>query len=270
MDAGPARRRPRRETGQTGPAGGRRCGRCSRAAGFRPVETNNAGVPVGLGRAGLAAAGSGAARSTVRRVQGQFAGLAELAVPHHQPPGGEVDVAAVERDRFTDPHSGDRQQPDQGGERGPPQRGAQRAGGGDQRGDVGVGIQVRAGPQRPLRQQIRGGHLVRRVERVQVGGEAAHRRQPVGPPVRAAVGGQPRPVQRRRHGDPRTRRSRRGGRGTGRAASPGGPAGSPARGAAPDSRPARRAASPVTTHRRSRRRGQGRASTASASRSTLA
>ena len=38
---------------------------------------------------------------------------------------------------------------------------------------------------------------------VQVGGEPAHRREPVGPPVRAAAGRLPRPVQRRGDGDRR-------------------------------------------------------------------
>jgi hypothetical protein len=97
-------------------------------------------------------------------VQGQFPGLAELAAAHDQPPGGEVDVALVERDRFPDPDPGHRQQPDQRGECGLSQWDAQRAGGRDQRRDVGGGIQVRTGAVRPLRQQLRSGHLVRGVQ----------------------------------------------------------------------------------------------------------
>jgi hypothetical protein len=55
-------------------------------------------------------------------MQNQFSGLAELAVTDQQPPRGRVEVAAVERDRFTDPDPGHRQQPDQRRERRLPQR----------------------------------------------------------------------------------------------------------------------------------------------------
>ena len=55
------------------------------------------------------------------------------------------DVATVEVARLPDPHPGHREQPDQGGVGGPSQRGPQRRGGRDYGGDVGFGIQVRAG-----------------------------------------------------------------------------------------------------------------------------
>ncbi|HEX2297559.1 MAG TPA: hypothetical protein VHH34_03400, partial [Pseudonocardiaceae bacterium] len=103
-------------------------------------------------------------------MQGQLAGLAELAVAHHQPLRMEIDVGAVQRDRFAHPDPSHRQQADQCGERGPPQRGAQRFGGGDERSDLGIGIQIEARPVRAVRQQVRRGHLMDRVQGVQVGG----------------------------------------------------------------------------------------------------
>jgi hypothetical protein len=54
-------------------------------------------------------------------MQRQLPGLAELAVAHHDQCAAQVDVAAVERDRFTDAHPGGGQQPDQGGVGGRPQ-----------------------------------------------------------------------------------------------------------------------------------------------------
>ena len=124
VDAWPARRRPWREPGQLGPAGGTRCGRCSRSAGSRrwrrttPVVAGGRGEPV---TQSLIAA----QRVDGAGMQRQLPGLAELAVPHQRAARWQVDVAAVERDRLPDPDAGHRQQPDQRGERGPPQRGAQ-------------------------------------------------------------------------------------------------------------------------------------------------
>ncbi len=137
-----------------------------------------------------------------RRVQGQLAGLAELSVLHRQPSRGEVDIITVQRDRLTDPQASDREQPDQGREGGLPQRIAQQARGGDQRRHLRLGVQVRARSTGPLRQQVRRRDLMRRVDGVQVGREAADSRQPVAPPVRGAVRGLPRPVQGGRDGDP--------------------------------------------------------------------
>src|SRR6266566_3672488 len=56
-------------------------------------------------------------------MQGQLACFAELAEPHGEPSGGEVDVCSVQRDRFPDPDPGHGEQPNQGGERGAPQGG---------------------------------------------------------------------------------------------------------------------------------------------------
>jgi len=83
-------------------------------------------------------------------VQRDQAGLAELAVAHgQQPVVVGVEVVAVEPDRLADAHPGDGQQADQGlvGRR--PKRAGQGAGGIDERGDVGLGVQVRGLPAWP-------------------------------------------------------------------------------------------------------------------------
>ena len=198
---GTAASRARGEPGQADQSGGRHGGRCSRAAGSRPW-TPTTPMRRSPGQFGRGAVGSCAAR---RRSWGAGPVPGSCRTCRGAPPAARrrVDVVAVEGDRLAHPDPGHRQQPNQRGERRPPQRAAQRAGGRDQRGDVGVGIQVGLGPVRALRQQIRGRHLVHGVQGVQVGGEPAHRREPVGPPARAAAGGQPRPVQRRRDGDRR-------------------------------------------------------------------
>ena len=164
------------------------------------VDTSSAGVPV-WGRAGHAAAGS-AQRATVVWVQRQLRGSCRTC--RRGPaasPAVEVDVAAVERDRLTDPHPGHRQQPDQGGERGPPQRRAQRAGGVRSARRSRRRSRGRGGAVAPARQQLRAAAPRARVEGVQVGGEPAHRRQPVGPPVEPSSSpraASPRPARARR------------------------------------------------------------------------
>ena len=135
-------------------------------------------------------------RSNRSRVQHQFSGLAELAVPHQQQPALGVEVVPVGRERLADPHAGHGQQRDQCADRRPPQRRGQRLRRRDQRGDVGRRIQVRDRPPCPPGQQIGGRDLHGRVEGVQVGGEAPHHRKPVCPPVHVA-GGQAGPGQRR-------------------------------------------------------------------------
>jgi len=89
-------------------------------------------------------------------VQRHLARLAELAVAHDQELVREVEVAAVEADRFPDPHPGDRDQPDQRPVGRDPQREAQGVGGGDQRRDLRVGVQVGRRPWRPAREQVLG------------------------------------------------------------------------------------------------------------------
>jgi hypothetical protein len=129
-------------------------------------------------------------------VQRDQAGLAELAVAHPQPVVVGVEVVAVEPDRLADAHPGDGQQADQGlvGRRA--ERAGQHAGGIDERGDVGLGVQVWDCPAWPASQQPWWRDLHARVEGVQVGREPAHRRQPVRPPARRGSGGRRRPAQR--------------------------------------------------------------------------
>ena len=176
-------------------------------------------------------------------VQGQLAGLVELAVADQQPPGGR---GRCRRGRARSPRP--TRIPVTASSPISVANVARRSG---VRSDAAAAISAAmsaseykygAGPLRPLRQQVRGGHLVRRVQGVQVGGEPADHREPVGPPVRAAAGGQPRPVQRGFDGDDVLRRWRSRWSRNWLRASPAGPAGSPARGAARGSRPAPRAA----------------------------
>jgi len=111
-------------------------------------------------------------------VQRQQPGLAELGLAHGQHAADEVEVTAVEADRLTDPHPGHREQADQRLVGGHAQRKPQAGGGRDQRRDVSAGVKVRSGPARPPWDQVRGRHLRRGVDGMQVGGEAADRREP--------------------------------------------------------------------------------------------
>jgi hypothetical protein len=116
-------------------------------------------------------AGAGSSRSRLQVVpqrghrgwvQRHQAGLAELAVAHpQQPVVVGVEVVAVEPDRLTDAHPADGQQPDQGlvGHR--PKRVGQGAGGVDERGDVGLGVQVRGCRRGPDRSSPGGGTSAR-------------------------------------------------------------------------------------------------------------
>ena len=143
-----------------------------------------------------------AASGDRRRVQGKFPGLVGLAVSHQHSPGGEVEVAAVQREGLTDPHAGHCEQSDQRDERGPAQWAAQPIGGSDQRDDLIVGVQIGHRALWPLRQQVGCGHFVGWVQRVQVGREPAHDRQPVGPPVRPVTAlGKACPIQDVADGD---------------------------------------------------------------------
>ena len=138
-----------------------------------------------LGRDGPVAAGE-IARSAVIVVwvKRELARLAELGVAHDQQSVGEVDVGAVEADRLTDPHPGDRQQPDQRAHRRRAVRRRDHPRAVHQRQDLRVGVEVRDRAPRPPRQQIGWRYLVRGVERVQVRGEAADDRQSLAMPVR--------------------------------------------------------------------------------------
>jgi hypothetical protein len=103
-------------------------------------------------------------------------------------PWGEVNVVAIQPDGLADPHAGDRQQTDQR----PVGRLAQPAAEDrrcrHQRNDLLIGVQVRGRTSRQVRAQVGGRHLVRRIERVQVGGEPAHGREPERSPASAPTG----------------------------------------------------------------------------------
>ena len=71
-----------------------------------------------------------------------FSPPTELRAADHDQPLGPVDVVVVEAHRFTDPHTGHRQQPEECLESCRPQRWCELAGGTHQRGDIGVGVQV--------------------------------------------------------------------------------------------------------------------------------
>jgi hypothetical protein len=134
-------------------------------------------------------------------VKRDLARLAELAVAHHQQSVGEVDVVAVQADRLTDSHPGDREQPDQRAHRRCAVWRRDHPCAVHQRQNLRVGIEVRDRAPRPPRQQISARYLVRGVDRVQMGGEAADDRQPLVVPVRAGRWRAGRPLKRQLRGD---------------------------------------------------------------------
>jgi hypothetical protein len=127
--------------------------------------------------------------------------LAELGVAHQQQPAPGVEVFIVEGDGFTAAHAGDRHQADQGFDGGPAQRRLQVLCLGEQRGDVGGGIQVGHCPVGSAGQQAGRRDLGGRVESGEVGGEAADHGDPHPQPARAGADRQRGPGQRIGHGD---------------------------------------------------------------------
>ena len=125
-------------------------------------------------------------------VQGDLSGLAELGLPDPQHTPGEIDVVAVEPESLPDAKAADRQEPDRGLQGGRPQRGAELAGGGHERGDFGVGVQVGRRPMSPAQEQSCRGHLVGGIEGMEVTIEDPNHREPLWPPVRAGASRQAR------------------------------------------------------------------------------
>lgn len=128
-------------------------------------------------------------------VQWELARLAVLAVDDREHRRVQVDVFAVQRVGLTRADAGHRQQTDQRlvGQRVQARR--RRSGRLYQRGDIGVGEKERGGPVIPARQQISRWNLVAGIESMQVGGQTAYRAEPIPVPV----GGRPwrgRPRQR--------------------------------------------------------------------------
>ena len=136
------------------------------------------------------------------RVQRQLTGLAELGTSDGEHALGEVHVRAVQRQRLPGAQPGDGHQPDQGLEARRPQRVSQRASGGDQRGDLGRGEQIRRRPRRPAGQQALRGDLGVGLDGLQVRREAADHPQPRRPPGRARRAGLGGPPEGGLGGDP--------------------------------------------------------------------
>ena len=135
-------------------------------------------------------------------VQRHLTGLAELGTPDREHALGEVHVRAVQRHRLPGAQPGDGHQPDQGLEARRPQRVSQRASGGDQRGDLGRGEQIRRRPRRPAGQQALRGDLGVGLDGLQVRREAADHPQPRRPPGRARRAGLGGPPEGGLGGDP--------------------------------------------------------------------
>lgn len=109
---------------------------------------------------------------------------------------GEVDVVAVETDRFPDPQPGTGQQLDQHLERRRPQRRAQPGSGGHHREDLLLAAEIRGRAGLVAGQQLEQRYFADGIERVQVAREPAHRSQPPRQVVGTAAAWQPRPFQR--------------------------------------------------------------------------
>ena len=135
------------------------------------------------------------------RVQWKVPGLAELGIADGQGAGCGVVVGAVEADRLADAHAGNGQQPDQRLEGRGPQPSGQPAGFPGQGRDLLVGVEVGDDGPAAVGDQPAGRHLVRRVGRVQPGGETADRGQPQRVPPGPCRGGQRRPRERVLGGD---------------------------------------------------------------------
>ena len=121
---------------------------------------------------------------------------AEFRVPDQEQLPFRVEVGIIEGDGFPYPDPADREQSGQGGECRRAQRRAQLPGLRHQRGDVRVGIQVGNGPAPPGGEHAGRRDLGGRVERGQVAGEPAHRRQAHPLPAGGVPPGQDGPCQR--------------------------------------------------------------------------
>ena len=115
-------------------------------------------------------------------MQRQLTCGAAFTFPNQQDALIVVEVVGVQADHLADAHASNHQQRDQGLISGYPQRKPQRGRGGDQRGDLGVGVEKRVGAVGFPRQHIGGRHLVRLIEDVQVAGEPPHDSEPMAPP----------------------------------------------------------------------------------------
>lgn len=134
-------------------------------------------------------------------MQHQFTVLVELPVTHQHDPSVEVGVAPIQTDCLADPHPGDGQEPNQRREGRSAQRRRQRLRRRHQRDDVLIGEQIGRAAVGAPRQQADSGHLMRWIQRMQIGGEPADDREAIGTPCRPGVGRQQCPRQRGGHAD---------------------------------------------------------------------
>ena len=116
-------------------------------------------------------------------------------------PACEVDVVALERERLTDPHARHGEQPEQRLIARRAHRVAQPPRLLQQAADVLLGEQVGGGALATSGKDVRRRDLARRVDRLQIGGEATRDTQPLGPVVRVNADRQPCPLDRQLGGD---------------------------------------------------------------------
>ena len=141
----------------------------------------------------VTAAGIGGERVDGAGVERHLPRLAELGLADVQHSVFKIDVVAVEVERLADAQPAHHEQADKGLEGGGAQRRGQLSGGGQQGGDVGVGIQIGHRSMRPGRQQPGWRHLMDGVEGVEITSEGPHHREPISPPLGTAVRRQARP-----------------------------------------------------------------------------
>jgi len=126
-------------------------------------------------------------------MQREPAVFTELGIVDLQLAGAQVDIAPVERDRFSHSHAGAAQEAEQGLVGCSSQGRPQGSGGPHQAGDVRRRVQIGSAPLPPAGDQLQGGHLDRGVDALQVAGKAAHRAEPIRPAARGRPSGRGRP-----------------------------------------------------------------------------
>jgi hypothetical protein len=129
-------------------------------------------------------------------VQRQLPGLAELGLADGQHARVRVKVAAFQAERLAEPGPGGEQQPYHGLHRDRLPGRVKPARSLDQRGDIGLGIQIWHSPPGAAGQQASWRDLRLRVGGVQPAGEPADRRQPLSLPGPGPAGGLCGPCQR--------------------------------------------------------------------------
>lgn len=122
-----------------------------------------------------------------RRSRGKrdLARLAELAGAHDEKPLAVIEIVAVEADRLAHPKAARGKKSDERGEGRDAKREAEDVSCLDERCDLLVGVEVGRRPPPTLGQKIGRRHLVRGIERVQIGGKPPHDREPLAPPAGA-------------------------------------------------------------------------------------